>query len=146
MEVLHASFVYVSSLFYLSRIFLLHFYVIIRLLLFLTKTCLRLFLNCHQFHFFSIYYNRHILSLLRRYLEKMKKIHLDELPLETTGMVDTLNCNGAIRRRLLDLGIVKGTKILPILKSPSGDPTAFLIRGSVIALRKEDANLILVNV
>ncbi len=76
----------------------------------------------------------------------MKKIHLDELPLETTGMVDTLNCNGAIRRRLLDLGIVKGTKISPILKSPSGDPTAFLIRGSMIALRKEDANLIFVNV
>lgn len=75
----------------------------------------------------------------------MKKIHLDELPLETTGIVETLNCKGAIRRRLLDLGIVQGTKIVPILKSPSGDPTAFLIRGSLIALRKEDANLILVN-
>ena len=76
----------------------------------------------------------------------MKKIQLDELPLETTGMVDTINCNGANRRRLLELGIVKGTKISPILKSPSGDPTAFLIRGSMIALRKEDANLIFVKV
>lgn len=76
----------------------------------------------------------------------MKKIHLDNLPLETEGLVDTLNCRGAIRRRLLDLGIVKGTKILPVFKSPSGDPTAFLIRGSLIALRKEDANLILVNI
>lgn len=76
----------------------------------------------------------------------MKKIHLDNLPLETYGKVEALNCDGAIRRRLLDLGIVKGTSILPILKSPSGDPTAFVIRGSVIALRKEDANLILVNV
>lgn len=76
----------------------------------------------------------------------MKKIHLDNLPLGTYGKVDTLNCDGAIRRRLLDLGIVKGTNILPILKSPSGDPTAFVIRGSIIALRKEDASLILVNV
>lgn len=76
----------------------------------------------------------------------MKKIHLDDLPLGMLGKVDTLNCGGAIRRRLLDLGIVKGTKILPILKSPSGDPTAFVIRGSTIALRKEDATLILVNV
>ena len=76
----------------------------------------------------------------------MKKIHLDNLPLETYGKVDTLNCDGAIRRRLLDLGIVKGTSIIPILKSPSGDPTAFVIRGSVIALRKEDSSLILVNV
>lgn len=54
--------------------------------------------------------------------------------------------NGAIRRRLLDLGIVSGTKITAILKSPSGDPTAFEIRGSVIALRKEDANLIEVHI
>lgn len=76
----------------------------------------------------------------------MKKIHLDDLPLDEEGLVDTLNCKGAIRRRLLDLGIVQGTKILPVLKSPSGDPTAFFIRGSLIALRKEDANLILVNV
>ncbi len=76
----------------------------------------------------------------------MEKIHLDDLPLQIMGTVDTLNCKNAIRRRLLDLGIVKGTKITPILKSPSGDPTAFLIRGSLIALRKEDANLILVNI
>ncbi|MBO5478479.1 MAG: ferrous iron transport protein A [Clostridia bacterium] len=76
----------------------------------------------------------------------MKKIHLDNLPLGTYGKVDTLNCEGAIRRRLLDLGIVQGTKILPVLKSPSGDPTAFAIRGSLIALRKEDAKLILVTI
>ncbi len=76
----------------------------------------------------------------------MVKTHLDNLPLGTYGKVEVLNCKGAIRRRLLDLGIVKGTPIVPILKSPSGDPTAFIIRGSVIALRKEDANLIVVNV
>lgn len=76
----------------------------------------------------------------------MVKIHLDDLPLGTYGKVEVLNCKGAIRRRLLDLGIVKGTPIVPILKSPSGDPTAFVIRGSVIALRKEDANLIVVNI
>ncbi|MCI8482178.1 MAG: ferrous iron transport protein A [Clostridia bacterium] len=75
----------------------------------------------------------------------MKKIHLDELPLEICGTVEGLYCRDTIRRRLLDLGIVKGTKILPVLKSPSGDPTAFLIRGSLIALRKDDANSILVH-
>lgn len=72
----------------------------------------------------------------------MNKIHLNTLPINTSGKVVTLNCNGSIRRRLLDLGIVKGTIITPVLKSPSGDPTAFLIRGSTIALRKEDAELI----
>lgn len=75
----------------------------------------------------------------------MKKIHLDNLELNQVGKVEILNCNGGIRRRLLDLGIVKGTKIVPILKSPLGDPTAFAIRGSIIALRKEDSNLIIVS-
>ena len=67
---------------------------------------------------------------------------LYELPLNKIGIVDTLNCNGNIRRRLLDLGFVKGTKIVPVLKSPSGDPTAFEIRKTMIALRKEDSQLI----
>lgn len=67
---------------------------------------------------------------------------LYELPLNKIGIVDKLNCNGNIRRRLLDLGLVKGTKITPVLKSPSGDPTAFEVRKTIIALRKEDSRLI----
>ena len=43
---------------------------------------------------------------------------------------------------MLDLGIIRGTKITPVLKSPSGDPTAFEIRGATVAIRKEDASLI----
>lgn len=53
-----------------------------------------------------------------------------------------LNAFGPLKRRLLDLGIVKNTKITPVFKSPSGDPTAFEIRGTLIALRKEDTSLI----
>lgn len=67
---------------------------------------------------------------------------LYELPLNKIGIVDTLNCNGNIRRRLLDLGLVHGTRITPVLKSPSGDPTAFEVRKTIIALRKEDSKLI----
>ena len=67
---------------------------------------------------------------------------LYELPLNTVGIVNNLKCNGNIRRRLLDLGIVKGTKIIPIFRSPSGDPTAYEIRKTIIALRKEDSQLI----
>ena len=69
-------------------------------------------------------------------------MNLNELPLNTVGIIDELNCNGNIRRRLLDLGLVKGTKITPVFKSPSGDPTAFEIRKTLIALRKEDSKLI----
>ena len=69
-------------------------------------------------------------------------MNLNELPLNTIGIIDELNCNGNIRRRLLDLGLVRGTQITPVFKSPSGDPTAYEIRRTLIALRKEDSRLI----
>ena len=67
---------------------------------------------------------------------------LSELLINTKAYIDSLNCNGNIRRRLLDLGLVKNSSITPVLESPSGDPRAFEIRGTLIAIRKEDANLI----
>lgn len=71
-------------------------------------------------------------------------MNLYKLPLNAVGIIDELNCTGNIRRRLLDLGLVKGTKITPIFKSPSGDPTAYEIRRTLIALRKEDSKHITV--
>lgn len=69
----------------------------------------------------------------------MQMMTLNKLNLGTVAQIDNLNCTGSIRRRLLDLGLVKNTKIKPVLKSPSGDPTAFEVRGSIIALREEDS-------
>ena len=63
---------------------------------------------------------------------------LDAVPIGTTVIVENLNCYGNIRRRLLDLGIINGTKIKPIFTSPSGDPIAFEVRGTVLAIRKEN--------
>lgn len=51
-------------------------------------------------------------------------------------------CRGAARRRLLDLGFVPGTVVSVELVSPIGDPTAYRVRGSVVALRREQAALI----
>ncbi len=51
-------------------------------------------------------------------------------------------CRGAERRRLLDLGIVAGTVVEAELISPSGDPTAYRVRDTLIALRSEQAALI----
>ena len=50
-----------------------------------------------------------------------------------------VSCRGAQRRRLLDLGVVPGTRITHELRGPSGDPTAYRIRGALIALRQEQA-------
>lgn len=51
-------------------------------------------------------------------------------------------CRGQQRRRLMDLGIIPGTVITAELRSASGDPTAYNIRGATIALRKQQANTI----
>ena len=42
-------------------------------------------------------------------------------------------------RRLRDLGLIEGTKVKCVKKSPLGDPAAYKIRGAVIAIRREDA-------
>jgi len=51
---------------------------------------------------------------------------------------------GKQRRRLLDFGLVPGTTITPRLVSFSGDPVAYTIRGTLIALRKQQANMIFI--
>lgn len=59
-------------------------------------------------------------------------------------VVKKLNSSGQDRRRMLDLGIVPGTKIEVALRSFSGSPMAYLFRGTLVALRHDDANKILV--
>ena len=58
--------------------------------------------------------------------------------------VCNLGVEGALRRRLLDLGLVQNTVVKCVGVSPSGDPAAYLIRGAVIALRAADTSRIAV--
>lgn len=67
---------------------------------------------------------------------------LYDLPIDKPGIIQEICVNNSLKRRFLDLGIIPDTVITPILKSPSGDPTAFEIRGAIIAIRKEDSSLI----
>jgi DtxR family Mn-dependent transcriptional regulator len=68
---------------------------------------------------------------------------LDLRPGEIGRVVDiSPACQGSQRRRLLDLGVVKGTEIAPELVSAAGDPVAYRIRGALIALRREQAEWI----
>lgn len=71
-----------------------------------------------------------------------KEKTLNDLLLNQKGYIKKINCVGNIKRRLLDLGFVENAAITPILISPSCDPRAFSVRGTLIAIRKEDANLI----
>ncbi len=76
----------------------------------------------------------------------MKKlISLDKIAPGQCAVVDNLQSTGSMRRRLLDIGLIRDTKVECIGRSPSGDPSAFLIRGAVIAIRSEDCKKILVS-
>jgi uncharacterized repeat protein (TIGR02543 family) len=63
----------------------------------------------------------------------------------TIAIIKDIHCTGEIKRRLLDLGMVNGTKIKAIFRSPGNDPTAFEVRNTLIALRKEDAENIIID-
>lgn len=77
---------------------------------------------------------------------KEKPIPLHQLPLGSFGKVTQLNACDHSRRRMLDLGFIKNTIVEALRRSPSGDPTAYQIRGAVIALRSEEASNILVEI
>ncbi len=59
--------------------------------------------------------------------------------------VNALTLQGSMRRRLQDIGLIEGTQVECVQKSPAGDPVAYLIRGAVIALRAEDSSGVLVS-
>lgn len=60
------------------------------------------------------------------------------------AVVSALESTGSMRRRLLDIGLIENTKVECIGRSPGGDPSAYLIRGAVIAIRSEDSKGILI--
>jgi ferrous iron transport protein A len=69
---------------------------------------------------------------------------LSMLQVGSTAIIQSSTSSGAIRRRLFDLGFSTGAKVKCIQSSPSGDPIAYSIRGTIIALRNETAQDILV--
>ncbi|MGI6453799.1 MAG: FeoA family protein [Syntrophomonadaceae bacterium] len=75
---------------------------------------------------------------------KDRLIPLHLLPTGNFAKVAQLTANGTSRRRMLDLGFIKDTVVEALRRSPSGDPTAYQVRGAVIALRSEEASHILV--
>ena len=71
-------------------------------------------------------------------------IRLDELQVGECGVVTEIHTTGTMRRRFLDMGLIEGTRVMCVGKSPAGDPSAYRIRGAVIAIRSDDGRRILV--
>lgn len=76
----------------------------------------------------------------------MKELSLNDIKLGSSCIIKKINLDGSMKRRLLDIGLIEGTKVESILISPLGDPMAFMIRGALIALRSEDSRKILVEI
>lgn len=75
-----------------------------------------------------------------------KFLPLNELEIGKKGVVVSLLSKDNERRRMLDLGLIKDTIVEAVQKSPCGDPIAYFIRGTLIAIRSEDASKCLINV
>lgn len=68
-----------------------------------------------------------------------ESLYLYELKPGECGTIRSVVGTDSTSKRLRDIGFTKGTKIEAIQKSPLGDPVAYLVRGSVFALRHETA-------
>lgn len=71
-----------------------------------------------------------------------KIVPLSECQPRDCFLLRELKVEGVMRRRLLDLGFVAGAEILVLQKSPLGDPVAFRVSHTTIALREEESSLI----
>ena len=67
---------------------------------------------------------------------------LYDLNIGETALVIDINTDICLKQRLRDIGLIKNSEIKVLHCSPSGDPRAYLIKGSVIALRNCDAQKI----
>ena len=65
-----------------------------------------------------------------------------DLKIGQSGVVVKLYCEGAIRRRIMDMGITKGVEIYIRKVAPFGDPYELNVRGYELSLRKADAEII----
>ena len=65
--------------------------------------------------------------------------NLYDLNINESLLVEKINLNKKTKQRLLDMGLIKGSIITCVFTSPFKDPKAYLIKGTVLAIRKEDA-------
>lgn len=67
---------------------------------------------------------------------------LKEVPVGKRVSVVKLHGTGAVKRRIMDMGITKGTEVYVRKVAPLGDPVEVTVRGYELSLRKEDAKMI----
>jgi Fe2+ transport system protein FeoA len=76
----------------------------------------------------------------------VSEISLSDLRVGQAGLIVSLRLEGAARRRLMEMGLVRGERIEVMRIAPLGDPIEYLIKNYRLSLRKQDAKLIQVEV
>ena len=64
---------------------------------------------------------------------------LNQLKIGEVGIIQDIHANPSLTQRFLDMGFCREAKVQCILESPGKDPKAYLIKGTQIAIRNEDA-------
>ncbi|MBO6158179.1 MAG: ferrous iron transport protein A [Firmicutes bacterium] len=67
---------------------------------------------------------------------------LRDVRIGDTVKVVKLHGEGAVRRRIMDMGITKGVEVYVRKVAPLGDPVEVTVRGYELSIRKEDAQMI----
>ena len=67
---------------------------------------------------------------------------LRDVPIGETAKVKKLHGEGAVKRRIMDMGITKGIDVYVRKVAPLGDPLELTVRGYELSLRKADAEMI----
>ncbi len=67
---------------------------------------------------------------------------LKDVRVGQTAKIKRLHGEGALKRRIMDMGLIKGTEIYVRKVAPLGDPMELTVRGYELSVRKEDAELI----
>jgi len=67
---------------------------------------------------------------------------LKEVKIGETVRITKINGEGAVKRRIMDMGVVKGVEVTVRKVAPLGDPIEVTVRGYELSFRKEDAKMI----
>ena len=67
---------------------------------------------------------------------------LRDIPVGETATVVKIHGEGSLKRRIMDMGITKGTQIFVRKAAPLGDPVEVTVRGYELSLRKDDADIL----
>ena len=67
---------------------------------------------------------------------------VDDLKIGQSGTISAVGGEGALRLRLLDMGLIPGTRVRLEKVAPMGDPIQILVRGYELTIRREDAGRI----